>query len=184
MKTDALTTRYVEALFAAACDCGERERIGADLDLVLRELDEDAAFDAFLRDRSISATHKKKLLQTVFGATLHPYTLNYLSLLLDKGRIALLASSAAAYQQRAMEAGGRLAAALTTAAPLPEAQEEKLAAALGKVYDKRVEFSCAVDPALLGGAVVQIGDIIIDGSVRTQLQALRRDLLPNIQAEA
>lgn len=176
MKTNALTTRYAEALFEAAAGCGQIERIGADLELFLAEIRGDAAFRAFAVDGSVSSARKKELLHAVFGTTLHPYTLNYLSILFDKGRAALLADSVAVYHRLALEAKGQLAADLVTAAPVAEQQEAALAAALGSVYGKQIVFSHSVDPALLGGAVVRVGDIVIDGSVRTQLKSMRREL--------
>ncbi len=92
-------------------------------------------------------------------------------LLLDKGRIASLPDIARAHRTLVDEQAGRVRATVTSARPLDPLLETRLKTALEKLSGKKVIFEKREDPALLGGVVAQVGDIVYDGSVRTQLRS-------------
>jgi F-type H+-transporting ATPase subunit delta len=98
-------------------------------------------------------------------------------LLLDRGRIALLASLARAYRELADAHAGRVRAVVTSAAPLSPADLERVRRSLERRTKKTVMLEAQVDPSLIGGLVAQVGDLVLDGSVRTQLSTLRDKLL-------
>jgi F-type H+-transporting ATPase subunit delta len=98
-------------------------------------------------------------------------------LLLDKGRIGSLPDIARAHRALVDEHAGRVRATVTTARPLDPALEARLKAALEKTSGKTVLLDKKEDPSIVGGLVTQLGDIVYDGSVRTQLQQLREQLL-------
>ena len=74
------------------------------------------------------------------------------------------------------EAEGVIDVTVTSAAPLDEAERCKLSAALKRRLKREVRLHCAVDPTLIGGAVLQAGDLVIDGSLRTRLDRMAREL--------
>jgi F-type H+-transporting ATPase subunit delta len=102
---------------------------------------------------------------------------NFIMLLLDKGRIAALPDIARVHRTLIDEHAGRMRATVTSARPLDPMLETRLKTALEKSSGKVVLFDKREDPAILGGLVTQLGDTVYDGSVRTQLQQLREELL-------
>jgi F-type H+-transporting ATPase subunit delta len=102
---------------------------------------------------------------------------NFVMLLLDKGRIATLPDIARAHRTLVDEQAGRVRATVTSARPLDPVLETRLKAALERQSGKTVILEKREDPAIVGGLVTQLGDIVYDGSVRTQLQQLREELL-------
>ncbi|NIA15270.1 MAG: ATP synthase F1 subunit delta [Nitrospiraceae bacterium] len=97
--------------------------------------------------------------------------------LLERGRIAVISDVAEVFRMIANERLGRIRATVTTAVPLSAGQETRLGKALETYSGKTVRVKPAVDPEILGGVVVRMGDAVIDGSVRTRLNSLRDALL-------
>ena len=98
-------------------------------------------------------------------------------LLLDKGRIASLPDIARAHRGLVDEHAGRIRATVTSARPLDPVLETRLKTALEKQSGKTVILEKREDPSIVGGLITQLGDIIYDGSVRTQLLEMREQLL-------
>jgi F-type H+-transporting ATPase subunit delta len=102
---------------------------------------------------------------------------NFVMLLLDKGRIGNLPDVARAYNTLVDEHANRVRATVTSARPLDPALEKRLKTALEMQSGKTVILDKKEDPAILGGIVTQLGDLVYDGSVRTQLAQMREQLL-------
>lgn len=177
MNTGALAARYAQALFAAAEARGLSAEIGGELSALGRELRENQAFRDFVLDKSLPAPRKKEIFSALLKDALHEYVYNFFCLLFDKDREPALERIIAAYQRLEQERQGQLPVTLTTARPLGEAEEAALAAALSRAYGREIVFSRCVDPAVLGGAMVAVGDVTIDGTLKSRLNALRKQLL-------
>ena len=102
---------------------------------------------------------------------------NLLLVLVSSQRQRLLAAIQEGYRELVDKSEGRVVARLTTAVPISAAEQGRLAALLSRRLHKEVRFESLVDPALLGGAVVRVGDRVFDASLSTRLQQLRQDLL-------
>lgn len=98
---------------------------------------------------------------------------DYLALLADNRRLALLPEIAGLYEDLRAEAEQVVKAKLTSATALPAAELDTLKAALRKRFGREVELETAVDEALIGGAVIAAGDVVIDGSLRGKLARLQ-----------
>jgi F-type H+-transporting ATPase subunit delta len=98
-------------------------------------------------------------------------------LLIDKGRIAALPDIARAHRALVDEHAGRVRATVTSARPLDPMLETRLKTALEKQSGKVVIFEKREDPTIMGGLITQLGDTVFDGSVRTQLEQMREQLL-------
>ncbi len=97
----------------------------------------------------------------------------FVALLAENRRIALLPEIAELYAALRREHEGVLRAVVTSAVPLDESQRAAMATALERRFGRRIEIETAVDPSLIGGAVVAAGELVIDGSVRNRLKQLR-----------
>jgi F-type H+-transporting ATPase subunit delta len=100
----------------------------------------------------------------------------FLALLADNRRLPLLAEIAGLYEELRADAERIVKAKVTSAAALPGAELETIRAALKRRFGREVELETAVDEALIGGAVIDAGDVVIDGSVRGKLARLQSAL--------
>ncbi|MBS0194130.1 MAG: F0F1 ATP synthase subunit delta [Proteobacteria bacterium] len=106
-----------------------------------------------------------------------PDFVQFLTVLADNGRMAVLPDIAAIFAQLRAESERVIKATITSATVLDEAELAKLRAALTKRLGSQVEIATAVDPALIGGAVIDAGDVVIDGSLRSKLARLQTALV-------
>ena len=102
---------------------------------------------------------------------------SFLALLLDRGRIGALDGIAREYRTLCDRQAGRLRARVSSARPLDPGTELRLKSVLERRSGKTVILEKRADPALIGGLVTQVGDMVYDGSVRTQLERVREQLL-------
>jgi F-type H+-transporting ATPase subunit delta len=100
----------------------------------------------------------------------------FLGLLVENGRLVLLPEIAGLYEELRAEADRVVKAKVTAASELPAAELESIKAALKKRFGREVEISTAVDASLLGGAVIDTGDVVIDGSLKGKLARLQTSL--------
>lgn len=98
------------------------------------------------------------------------------AMLVERDRIALLPRIAAIYDELVDERAGIVKAKVTTAVEVGAAERDRMTRQLGEATGKTVRATFAVDPALLGGAMVQVGDHLVDASLRTRLMTLREEL--------
>ncbi|NUS37528.1 MAG: F0F1 ATP synthase subunit delta [Lysobacter sp.] len=100
----------------------------------------------------------------------------FLSMLAGNRRLALLPEVAGLFEELRAEAERVVKARVTSAVPLPAGELDVLKAALRKRFGRDVEVETAVDPALIGGAVIDAGDVVIDGSLKGKLERLQSAL--------
>lgn len=177
MKTGAAAQRYAKAVFSLGVDSGEFERIGQEIGAVVEAIDTNDALRMILLSPQHDAEVKRGVVEAIavkkgFTST----TKNFLLLLVDKGRLPLLPEMYRSYQKLSDEKAGRMNATVVTAAQLTEPLIKEIITSLEKKTGKKVSLSSEVDPALIGGVVIKIGDIIYDGSIKTQLNKLRDNI--------
>ncbi|HUY61026.1 MAG TPA: F0F1 ATP synthase subunit delta [Candidatus Dormibacteraeota bacterium] len=134
---------------------------------------------ALLHNPSLTTAQKVELTTQVLGAdpAIDLQARNLALVLVSGHRQALLPAVAAAYGQRVDAAEGRVRARLTTAITLPEPELDRLAATVSQHLGRRVLFDATVDPRIIGGMILRIGDRIFDGSLATRLSQLRQTLI-------
>ncbi|MFN0146109.1 MAG: ATP synthase F1 subunit delta [Dehalococcoidia bacterium] len=165
--------RYAQAVFGIAVDQGTVATWRAELEDVAHVLAESAMAPVF-GDTRVSIADRLRMVERVLDVS--PLALNLARLLVSKGRAAEARAVAVAFAKMADQSEGIEHASITTAVALDSAQvtdiEQKLGASLGK----RVLATATVDPSIVGGVVVRVGDKLLDGSVRTRLRHLRQEL--------
>ncbi|WP_218079956.1 ATP synthase F1 subunit delta [Anthocerotibacter panamensis] len=169
--------RYAEALRDLGNQNNLLDRFGADFTLIEAVLREEPLLAKFLASPVIDAQNKKDLLTRAFNQNVHPYTLNFLMLLVDRRRAMYLEVICQTFQKLLRELAKTALAEVASAVPLTPEQEEHLKARLVVLTKaSRVELVKRVDPDLLGGLVVRFGDQVIDVSLRGQLRRLALQL--------
>jgi F-type H+-transporting ATPase subunit delta len=175
MKNTVVAKRYAEALFEVASAKGNAESAGQDLGLIANALQEHPQLMQILAHPSIPQTEKKQQLTTLFSGRVSDIVLNLVQLLVDRRRQDDIATIHTEYVRLADAAAGRVKATLETAVPLSEEELTALKNQLGK-NGQQVELTTKVNPALIGGARVRLGDRVFEYSVANQLDRFRQSL--------
>lgn len=168
--------RYAKALFQLALEQGIVAETENQLKLVVAVIESDAQTRAFLTAPNITLDTKIQTLNNAFKGTASPIVLNTIGVLLERGREGSLASVLEAYLQVAGESLGRADALVTSAMPLSDSEQQKLADKFGVLLGKTIRVTNTVNKDLLGGVTVRIGDTLYDGSLRTKLNRLEKSL--------
>jgi len=174
MRTDIAAKRYAQAAFAVALEHGNPDRWLGDLD-ALSELVAQPEAAAVLQSDRVPDAEKDILLKAALP-DVDPAVLNLARLLVAKRRIRLAPQVREEFGSLLDAHEGRARATVTTAVPLSEEQKAEVAGRLTQITGKTVSVEQVVDPGIVGGLVALVGDILIDGSTRSRLVALKKSL--------
>jgi F-type H+-transporting ATPase subunit delta len=166
---------YGQAIFELALKGKDLDACQKGLDQ-LTDLTQDESLMAWLENPKLPFEAKERLLKEVLGEV-HPFMLNLALLLVNKDNLRLAGEISSQYRLLLDAHRGIEHAVLTSAIPLDEKDQEILSKRIGEILGRTVTFDLRVDPALIGGFVARIGDTLIDGSVRQNLDTLGRNLL-------
>ncbi|MCA0269143.1 MAG: ATP synthase F1 subunit delta [Bacteroidetes bacterium] len=167
--------RYAQAFLADAGN--DVAAVDADFALIAATVRESRDLRLMLASPVISRDKKRRVVDALFGGKIGARAQQFVGLLFDKEREALLADVAEAYADLRNEQQGIEVAQVRVPAELSKAEADRLRAALEAQTGKTLLLEVAVDTAMIGGLVVRIGDTVYDGSVRFRLDALRDRLL-------
>ncbi|HWP24233.1 MAG TPA: ATP synthase F1 subunit delta [Candidatus Binatia bacterium] len=170
----SLSRRYSKALFQLARESGAEEEIGQEIERFYAVFSSSELQPVLTNPAFNLETRKKILLQVAAAQQLSSLAGRFLSLLLDRGRLAHLGGIVSRYRRLLNENKGRIEAKMVSAGELEAAAVERLRARLGELSGKEVVLQKEVDPELLGGLLVELGGTIYDGSVRTQLDKMKQ----------
>lgn len=176
MRQRKLARRYGEALGELASEHGLLDPIEEELAIVRETLVSEPRLRRVLEDPKVTVETKDGLVQELFGKRLSRYPLNFLRLVVKKQREAYLLDMIDAYVAYANQKRGIVEVEVTTAAPLTDRQSELLMKKLSEVTGRTVRLMTKLDEAILGGVVARVGDLVMDGSVRTRLEQLGEHL--------
>jgi|SoiMethySBSTD1v2_1073268.scaffolds.fasta_scaffold14588_4 F-type H+-transporting ATPase subunit delta len=169
-----LATRYARALLATLPDTSSQDSASTLLDALAQALEGDATLRRALVDPAVPSAMKSQLLASVSsGPGVPDRVRSFLATVVANGRTAALPTMAAVFREEKERAQGIVTGTLTTASPVGDELASRAAAALSRLSGRRVRLELRVDPDLLGGGVAQVGSMVYDGSVRTQLGLLK-----------
>lgn len=167
--------RYARAVFQVAQDEGRIEHWEHSL-ARLHELLSDPNVAEVLSNPTIAASERMKFISGS-PQLMDQQTANLAKLLIESNRVREIDGIADEFGRLGDEAAGRVRATVTTAIELGAGDRDRIARELSKRLDKEVKLQVAVDPRILGGLKLQYGDRVVDGTVATKLQQLRRRLV-------
>lgn len=168
--------RYAKALFQLAQEQNLVSQTEEQLKLIVNVIENDANIRAFLTAPNITLDTKLNTLRGSFGDQALPIVLNLISLLIERGREGELSAVLAAYLQVSGEVLGRADALVTSSIALSEPEKINLANQFGTLLGKKIRVTNEVNPNLLGGLTVRIGDTLYDGSLSGKLERLNKTL--------
>jgi len=173
-RTTIRALRFAEAAFGVARDTNQIDAWLAALEQAALIFENHAAA-IFLSSPVEPAEKKQAVLAELLPGT-PPTVTNFLAILAHRDRLDLIPQIEGAFRRLVNEYRNVVVADITTAVPIDERQKAQIAARLGRRLGKTVALETHVDPSILGGVVAQVGDDVIDGSVRGRLEKLRRAL--------
>lgn len=171
---DDRTTAYAEALFAVAE--GPLAEIEDELFRVAQVVRGNDELRDKLADPHIPVATRQQIVVDLLGGKAQPATTNLVSLVVGNGRVRDLPAIVDALVSKAAQEANKEVAEVRSAIPLTDDQRSRLADALGKATGKQVEVKVIVDPSIKGGIIAQVGDTVIDGSIRRRLDQLKHAL--------
>lgn len=174
MRPSSTARRYAEAAFDVAGRDGDADRWVQELEEVASAIQRPEVA-AFFQNPDVSMDQKMNSLEGLFGHV-RPHALNLLRILILRQRVHLLPTIVREFVAVKREAEGIAEAYVTVARPIEDSDRHAIAERLGELTGKRIEIHIDVDPSILGGVVVRIGDKLIDASVAGRLQRLRQEM--------
>lgn len=172
-----LAKKYAAALFTIVLDNGALEEVETQLVGIRDAVRENPELSGFLNHPILAREAKKEVVEKLFADTIQPVLIKFLSVVIDRGRIELLEEMTDEFVRLSHEARHLAEATVRTAVPLTEDEEKSLKERLQALTGKDVSITATVDPSILGGMIVKIGDRMIDGSMIRQLQELKATIL-------
>lgn len=175
MRAVTIARNYAETLVALAEEAGALEQWGNMMDLTAAAF-ETPSIESVLMSPRVTRDQKIKLIADALHEAPRPYVL-FLGAVVRRGRQMLFGMIADEYGKLVDIKLNRIRAGVTVARELDTAARDTLVARLAAVLEKDVIAGFAVDPAILGGVTIRVGDRVYDGSVRKRLAVLRHKLL-------
>ena len=172
-----IARRYAKALLSIGSEDGQAETYKKELEGFAKLFDENKSLEhAMINPLYDPEGRKKVLMAVVEKLALSKMMVSFLALLFDKGRIQYVSDIYMYYEKLTDELANIMRADVVSAVPLADDSVAKIKKALSEQTGKEVVLETNVDPSLIGGVVTKIGDLVLDGSVKTQLISLKESL--------
>ncbi|MGH9211611.1 MAG: ATP synthase F1 subunit delta [Acidimicrobiales bacterium] len=171
---DDRTLAYADALFAVARAEGTLGDVEEELFRFSLALEGSDELREALTDTHIPAARRQQIVEDLLGSDALPVTTALVSMVVGAGRARDLPAIIRQLIEHSAAEANKAVAEVRSAVRLTADQRKRLAAALNAATGKQVELKVIVDPSVLGGIVAQVGDTVIDGSVRSRLEQLKQ----------
>jgi F-type H+-transporting ATPase subunit delta len=179
MKHSKVAYRYAKSLFELAKERDALAGAQEDMELLASTIGECHDLALMLRSPIIHADKKLSVLNSVFGGSIGEVSMKFVTIITQKGRESLLEPIANAFVIMAKEKNNIFAASVTTPAPLSDASRAKVQEIVQRIQPGSIELEEKINKDLIGGFILKVGDKMIDSSIASHLQALRREFTEN-----
>jgi len=177
MLNKSVARRYAEAFFSIAQDAGKIDDYQTELALIVQSVEEVEGLQKYFAHPLVPTIEKKDVAKQLFSSKVSAVTLNFLLMVLDKKRQTYLEVIYKEYEEMADESRNIKKAELISAMPVSDADVKSLSDTLSTSTGKTIQLKLTVDPAMLGGVKIRMGDKIIDASVAKKLEMLKKNLI-------
>jgi len=168
---------YAEALAAVGRASGRTARVEQGLSDMLALLDKSQETVRFFADTTVRDEGKRDALQSLLGPSVDAVLLYFLFILLEEKVLHKLPAIAQAFFEQCAGKAGEAAGELVSARPLPQEKISTLEREASRALGRKVRLRQRIDPGLLGGAMMRVGDVVFDATVDRQIEDIRRHLL-------
>ncbi len=170
---DDRSLAYASALFSVARSEGNLAEVEDELFRFARILESNDELRATLTDAALPVSRRQQVVEDLLGGQANPVTVALGSMVVGAGRSRDLVEIIDELVRISASEANKELAEVRSAVPLTDDQRTRLAEALGQATGKTIELKVVIDPSVLGGLVAQVGDTVIDGSVRSRLEQLK-----------
>ena len=177
MRDTTIARNYAETLFALANKAQDLRGWGKMITDLATAMEQDATLRLFLESPRIGGAEKSRVRGQAFQDRMPRLMVRYLQALVKNRRQMLIPEIATEYLDLVDAVEGRMHARVTVAMEQTEAETKALTTHLSRLFNKQVVPHLTVDPAIMGGVIVHVGDTVLDGSVRKRLGTLKRRML-------
>jgi F-type H+-transporting ATPase subunit delta len=177
MREPTIAKNYAETLLELAQRSGDLRAWGDMLDSIADAMESDKRMRVFLESPRVSAQRKNEVIQKAYGGQLPRNFVRFLQALVNNRRQMLIPVIAHTYHDLVDQVEGRVHASVTVAREADAADRELVVNQLSRVLGKEVVPHFHVNPSILGGVIVRVGDTVLDGSIRRRLATLRSRML-------
>lgn len=171
--SDSVISGYADALYAVAAAEGDARSVTDELYAFAAAVESNDELRSALADSSLPAAQRQQVVEDVLADRASRPAVALASLIVGAGRGAEIGEIVRALGDKVAAEHGREVAEVRAAVPLSDEQVQRLTTALETATGKNIDVRVIVDPKVVGGVVTQIGDTVIDGSVRTRLNKMR-----------
>ena len=187
----SIASVYADALLGQLPSNHEAEEVTEELDALVESLDSIDGFEGLLTAALITGADRCEMVQRIFHGRVSEVVEAMLVVMADAGRLGLLRTLRRVFRSKLNARQGKLEVTLISAVKLTDQQRDEVRSALAESLRGEVVLTCRVDPDLLGGVVIHVGDHVYDASIRAELKSvqarLRRDIhldIPNFAGQA
>ena len=180
MAAEKLAKRYAKALFEDTLSKGELEKVNDDMRMIARTISDSKELKVFLKSPIIKAAKKSSVLTQIFGDKISKESFALIQLLVEKNREGYLDEIARAFALAYNEYNHILEVKVTTAVALDSQMEDQIKKViLSKVGEKKLIIESIIDPKIMGGFIIDLGNKVYDASVRNKLSNVAHELILN-----
>jgi F-type H+-transporting ATPase subunit delta len=177
MEITSVSRRYGTALYDFAREQNARDAVREDCSAIGRLLSDSTEFNAFVLDPTIPQPEAERTIIALFEGKADASTLQFLRFLVSKRRLNQLPAVCEVYEQQVCEELGILKVQIMAAHALTDAQLTAMKQKLHDRYQKQIDADVSVDPSLIGGFKIKVGDLIRDFSIVTQLDQFEKSVI-------
>ncbi|MCU0441220.1 MAG: ATP synthase F1 subunit delta [Bacteroidia bacterium] len=177
MSEHRIASRYAKSLIDLASEQQAVEVIKNDMDLLLQTANNSLELRNMLKSPVVNMDDKKAVLHKVFESKFHKTSMAFMDIVVRKNRSNYLLQMASAYLEQYNLLNGITTATVKTAHPIDAATATEISNFIQKQSGKKVSIQATVDPELIGGVVIQMGDNLYDASIAGKLNKVKQQLL-------
>jgi F-type H+-transporting ATPase subunit delta len=167
---------YAQALFQVAKAEGALDQVEDELFRFARILENETRLREALTDLELPPEHRATMVRELLGNKASPHTVNIIAFLVQQGRARELPKIIDSLLELAAQERNKGIAEVRSAVPLDEGQRRQLTEAIQRATGKQVELKVLVDPSVIGGLLVRVGDQVFDGTVRRRLEMAKEHI--------
>ena len=173
---ELVSKRYASALFELAFEEQKHHKVQEELAFIRSCIEDEPSFFELLKSPLITADEKKDIISNIFRDRVCMEVLNFLYIIIDKGREAYIKDIVNEYILLVDSVQNKVDAVAITAVPMEKQDLLMLQANLSKFSRKNIQLQNQVDPTIIGGVLVKIGDKVIDGTIKNRLATMQEQL--------
>lgn len=167
---------YAEALFQAACEENIEKKVLEDAQDLMKIIKDNPDLGAFIKSPAIAAAEKKEVLCSIFEANIAQELMNFICILIDKGRIMHLDRMVRAYEQLYNSKDGAVTGVIYSVEPLSEDRIKRFQEETSKLIGENILLENMIDKSLIGGVKIMVDGRVIDASIKSRFDKLASEI--------